>query len=344
MKALVKTAQGAGGMEVLSIARPVAGPGQVVVAPRAVGVCGSDIHTWRATASWEVAIPVVLGHEMAGEVVQVGEGVSGWAVGDRVVCETNGKLCGRCRQCRTGSPQHCVDLKVTGAHVDGFFAEFAVVDAGVLHAIPEGLGWKAAAMAEPIAVAFTGVIQQGHVELGEDVVVIGLGAVGVSAARLARLAGARAVILVGTDRDRQRGLALQSEGIGTFVEVGRDDVKSRVAETMSNGADLVVDAAGASAALRTALDVVATGGRIVKIGWGPQPLGYSLDTVVEKAVSILGSRGHSWLAWERVLDLLARDALNAESMIGGEFDLDDWEAAFSEMESGNSIKSLINFP
>ncbi|MFC6174723.1 zinc-dependent alcohol dehydrogenase [Subtercola frigoramans] len=323
---------------------PKPGRGQVLIAPRAVGVCGSDLHTWRGTVSWQLATPVILGHEMAGEIVDIGAECGPWRVGDRVVCETNGSVCGKCRMCRTGSPQHCPDLKVFGAHTDGFFAARCIASIETLHSIPTELDFVTASMTEPVAVAYAGVISRGHLELGEHVVVVGAGAIGIFAAQIARAAGAASVTLIGVDRDVPKAPLIASLGLGELVVSGRDNVVEAVkGQTRQLGADLVIDAAGVSAAMQTALDVVAVGGRIVKIGWGPNPFGYSLDPVVAKVVSIVGSRGHGWLDWERVLTLLSSRTIDVDSCISAKYEIGEWETAFRDMESGRNVKSVVLF-
>jgi L-iditol 2-dehydrogenase len=344
MQALVKGELGPGNTAVRTVAVPSPRAGEVQVAPRAVGVCGSDLHTWRGDISWALATPVILGHEMAGEIVAVGPDAAPWQIGDRVVCETNGSSCGHCRMCRTGRPEHCPDLAVFGAHTDGFFAERATVNINTLHRIPDGVSFETASMAEPLAVAYSGLITRGALQLGEHVVVIGAGAIGVFVAQLARAAGAASVTVIGTAKDIPRTRLLNSLGVGDLVVNGADNLPVEVnRRTGGAGVDLVVDAAGVSAAMRTALDVVGFGGRIVKIGWGPQPLQFSLDPVVEKVTSILGSRGHGWLDWERVLSLLAMGRIDADACVGGHYRIDQWQAAFEDMESGRNVKSVVVF-
>jgi alcohol dehydrogenase/L-iditol 2-dehydrogenase len=144
MKALVKYDLTDGAVEVRDVPDPVLSPGQVLVAARAVGVCGSDIHMWRNHQSWEVAVPVVLGHETAGELVAVADDVTGWAVGDRVVCETAASICGVCALCRTGRYNLCPAREGYGATRDGAFGELLVAEPRVLHRIPDNVSFEQA--------------------------------------------------------------------------------------------------------------------------------------------------------------------------------------------------------
>jgi alcohol dehydrogenase/L-iditol 2-dehydrogenase len=344
MKALVKYSTDGPGVEIREIAEPQLEAGTVLVATRAVGVCGSDVHLWRNAHSWEISLPVVMGHEIAGVIAAVGDGVMGWSVGDRVVCETAGRICGVCAYCRSGSYNMCPHRLGYGAKNDGFFTEHVVVEPRILHRIPDSVSFEVAAMTEPFAVAFNALVERGSVRPGDHVVVQGAGAIGALSVQIARLQGAATVTVLCTDNDGLRLDALRALGADTVLNVQRDDVAAHVAALGDGyGADVVVDATGVSAALRQGLEVVRPGGTIVKVGWGPQPLGFSLDLLVAKAVTLLGSFSHTWGTWERVLALFALGKLDSEVALGGTYGLEEWERAFHDMESGRNIKSVMVF-
>jgi alcohol dehydrogenase/L-iditol 2-dehydrogenase len=342
MRALVKYGEQNGDVEVRDITAPEVLPGTVIIRTVAVGVCGSDLHMWRNTHSWPTAIPVALGHEAAGTIEAIGEGVTGWSVGDRVVCETAASICGVCALCRTGRYNLCPWREGYGATRNGAFSELVLAEPRVLHRIPEGVSFEQAALTEPFAAAFNGLNERGHVNAGDLVVIQGVGAIGTLALQVAKLRGAGTVVVLGTDIDAHRLAKALEIGADHAVNISKTDPAELIASLGDGlGADLVVDATGVSVALKQALELVRPLGSIVKIGWGPQPLGISLDPLVAKAVTLYGSFSHTWTTWERVLALFAAGKLDPTSVIGGVYPLDDWESAFEDMEAGRNIKSVV---
>jgi len=342
MRALVKFGEVSGDVEVRDIPTPVVAPGTVLVRTIAVGVCGSDLHMWRNTHSWSTTIPVALGHESAGIIDAIGEDVTGWAVGDRVVCETAASICGVCALCRAGRYNLCPWREGYGATRDGAFSEFLIAEPRVLHRIPEGVSFEQAALTEPFAVAFNGLVERGHVNPGDLVVIQGVGAIGSLALQIAKLRGAGTIVVLGTDIDSHRLAMALEAGADYAINISSTNPAEVIASLGDGlGADLVVDATGVSVALRQALELVRPLGSIVKIGWGPQPLGVSLDPLVAKAVTLYGSFSHTWSTWERVLALFASGKLDPTAVIGGVYPLEDWEIAFEDMEAGRNIKSVV---
>ncbi len=345
MKALVKFGEADGDVEVREVPEPQLAPGTVLIAARAVGVCGSDIHMWRNKQSWETRLPVVLGHETAGVIAAVADDVEGWSVGDRVVCETAASICGTCALCRTGRYNLCPQRQGYGAIRDGAFGQLLQAEPRVLHRIPDNVTFEQAAMTEPFAVAYNALVERAPVNPGDVVVIQGIGAIGALSLQMAKLRGAGTTIVLGTPVDIQRLAKAKLLGADITVDITAEDpadVIRRVGDGL--GADLVVDATGVSAALKQSLELVRPLGSIVKIGWGPQPLGFSLDPLVAKAVTLYGSFSHTWTTWERVLELFSTGRLDTATVLGGVYELDDWEQAFEHMESGRNIKSVMVMP
>lgn len=345
MKALVKYGLNDGDVELRDVPEPELQPGTVLVAARAVGVCGSDIHMWRNGQSWDVALPVTLGHETAGVIAAVADDVIGWNVGDRVVCETAASICGVCALCRTGRYNLCPHRQGYGAVRDGAFGELLVAEPRVLHRIPDNVSFEQAAMTEPFAVAFNAVVERASVTPGDLVVIQGAGAIGALCLQIARLRGAGTTVVLGTPVDAHRLGVLRELGADYTVDITTDDAGELVRSLGDGfGADLVVDATGVSAALQQSLDLVRPFGSIAKVGWGPQPLNFSLDPLVAKAVTLYGSFSHTWTTWERVLTLFSTGALDTSKVLGGVYELADWKHAFEDMESGKNIKSVMVMP
>ena len=323
-------------VELRDIPRPVIGPEDVLLEVAAVGVCGSDLHQWTAEHSWPVNYPVVLGHEFAGVVAETGERVTRWKSGDRAVSETAAMIDPDSPMTRQGLYNLDPNRKGFGYGVDGAMTRYVRVPARCLHRVPNELSFEKAGLTEPCCVAYNSVVMNGHVKPGDRIVVLGPGPIGLLCAAMARLQGAE-VGVVGLERDRSR-LAVAAEfGCEPLVE-GVEDW-ARAVDGL--GADGVVDAVGISAALKLAMDLTRPNGWISKVGWGRAPLGFSLDPLVQKNITLHGSFSHNWPVWERVLRLLATGALDVGKIIGGVYPLKKWHDAFERMHSGEIVKAVL---
>lgn len=328
-------------VEMQERAVPTIGADDVLLRVRAVGVCGSDLHQWHATHSWPVSYPVVLGHEFAGEVERVGAAVRGFREGDRVVSETAAVVCGACACCRGGLYNLCPERKGFGYGVDGAMADRVRVPARCLHRVPDAVRWEDAALTEPACVAANAVLELSRVRPGDFVVVLGPGPIGLMAMQMAGLGSPAELWVVGTRRDGARLAAARALGATRTLTAEDEDVLAAARACGDRlGAHLVIDCAGVSAAVGLALEMVRPAGQITKIGWGREPLGVSLDPLVQKAVRLQGSYSHNWTTWERALGLLASGAISTEPL-RRVFPLEEWRAAFEAMDSLQVPKSVL---
>ena len=323
-------------VEVREVDRPVAGDDDVIIQVEAASVCGSDLHQWEGSNSWPVNYPVVLGHEFGGHVFALGKNVTAWKEGDRVVSETAAVVDMSSPMSRQGLYNLDPNRKGFGYGVNGAMTRYVKVPQRLLHKIPDNVSFDHASMTEPCSVAYSATIAPGHVRPGDRIVILGPGPIGVLSAAMARMAGAQ-VALVGLERDRTRLEVAKKYGCEVII----GDVKEWAMAVDGLGADGVVDAAGVSATLKIALDVVRPNGWISKVGWGPQPFNFSLDPLVQKNVRLEGSFSHNWPMWERVLRMLSTKQLDLTPVLGGTFPIEQWETAFTKMHSGEFIKSVI---
>lgn len=329
-------------VELREVTVPSIGEDEVLLAVAAAGVCGSDVHQYHNTQSWTVRVPVVLGHEFCGQVIQTGARVRQFKEGDRVVSETAASICGKCIYCRTGEYNLCPHRAGFGYGTNGAMAEFVRVPERCLHHIPDSLPFERAALTEPCCVAYTAVAAKSHIRPGDLVVVIGPGPIGLLCAEMARLAGAGTLVVSGTPRDTARLEAARSLGVNYIIDGEETHLVELVRELGDGlGADLVIDAAGASAALQQALEIVRPGGQITKVGWGPQPLGFSLDPLVQKAARLQGSFSHTFKNWEKVVSLLTANQINLEPIISRTASLEDWQQCFERMHTGEYVKAVL---
>lgn len=342
MEALVKYGRQDGNVEIRAIPEPTIGPDQVLLEVKAAGVCGSDLHMWREHQSWPIKLPLVLGHEFSGVVAAVGKNVTTFDVGDRVACETAAQVCGHCSYCLTGNYNLCPSRLGYGALADGAFTRFVAARPQILHRVPANVSYEHAALTEPICVAYNALVEKTTIKPGDLVVIQGPGPIGIMALQVARLRGAGIIIVLGTNTDQQRLEVAAELGAHHTLNIQQENPLRLLTDLGDGfGADLVVDCTGVSKALAQALELVRPNGRITKIGWGPQPLDFSLDPLVGKAVTLQGSFSHTYATWERVLGLLASGQINLDPVIGGVYELSDWERAFTRMEAGESVKSVL---
>ncbi len=342
MQALLKTAKGVGHLELREVPEPQPRPDQVLIEVKAAGICGTDIHVKHDEFPYWP--PVILGHEFAGEVVQVGSEVTGWQVGDRVVGEPHTLACGKCWLCRTGNIQICPEKRSPGWGIDGAFARYLAYPPHLLHRIPEGLSFVEAALAEPTANIVTDMLERGKVEPEDFVVVLGPGPIGLIAAMAARAEGARAVMVVGTDADEALRLkTARAVGVEHVVNLQREDPVARCLElTGGRGADLVVECSGAAPAIASTVDYVRKLGRICAIGLtGKKPVQLDWDKFQTKVCTITFNMSTFYTSWDRALSMLALGKVNARAIITHEFPLQEWEAAFEAVENLSALKAVL---
>lgn len=323
-------------VELREVPIPAIGRDDILLQVAAVGVCGSDLHMWSGDHGWKVNYPCVLGHEFAGHVAEVGSDVTGFQPGDRVVSETAAVIDPNNPMSRRGLYNLDPTRRGYGAAVDGAMTRFVRVPQRIVHRVPAGLALERAALTEPCAVAYNATVVNADIAPGDRIVVLGPGPIGILCAALARLRGAE-VAVVGLEKDRPRLRVAERYGCTSLL----GDAREWSQEVDGLGADGVIDATGVSPALQVALDLVRPAGWISKVGWGPQPCGFSLDALVQKNVRLQGSFSHNWPIWERILRLLATNQLDLTPVVGGLWKLEDWQTAFRTMHSGEIVKAVL---
>jgi len=342
MTAVVQYEMRKGAVELRDVPVPEPGENEVLLRVKGVGVCGSDVHQYHNTQSWTVGVPVVLGHEFCGEIAAVGRGVKGWKEGDRVTSETAAEIDLDCPLTRQGMYNLDPARQAFGCNRDGAMAQYVKVPPRTLHRIPKNVPFDVAAMTEPCCVAYQCTVVNTRIRPGDLVVVLGPGPIGLLCATLAKLSGAGRVVIVGMSRDKARMEIGLRAGATHAADLQTQDVGRLIAELGDGlGADVVIDSTGASASLRSALDWVRPAGHITKVGWGPQPMNFSMDPLVKKAVTLQGSFSHTWAVWERVLAMLGTGQLDPRPYLSRVAPLDEWKPSFDGMHSGDLIKAVL---
>ncbi|HZS88384.1 MAG TPA: zinc-binding dehydrogenase [Chloroflexota bacterium] len=338
MKAVVKTAPGDGNIEVREIDEPATPAGHVKIAVRAAGICGTDLHIYHDEyRSWP---PVVLGHEVAGEVAEVGDGVEGIAPGERVTTETYFSTCGVCRFCRTGRVNLCPRRRSIGSAVNGGFTSYLVVPARNVHRLPADVGFVAGALTEPLACVVHGALEQPKLTPGDVAVVAGPGTIGLLTMQAVKAAGA-GVIVLGTDADGHRLQLARELGADHVFNVQRDDYRAAIAELTGDGADIVYECSGAGPAAASLLELVRRGGQYAQIGLFGKPISWDLEQVCYKELTVTGSNASVPSAWKRALALLADGRVRTEPLVTSVRPLTEWREAFEAFERRDGLKTVL---
>jgi len=342
MIGLVNYAKEPHSVELREVPIPDIGEEDVLFKVLAAGICGSDLHQYTGNQSWKVNYPVVLGHEFSGVIAKLGSRVHGFKEGDRVVSETAAVLPPDSALIREGLYNLDPHRLGFGYGVNGAMTSFVKVPTRCLHPIPASLSFEKASLTEPCCVAYNAVCVNSRLRPGNTVAVIGPGPIGLLCATMAKLSGAGHLIVIGTAADAMRLQTATTIGADTVLGAHGEDVAEWARQFGDGlGLDLVIDAAGVSASLKLALEIVRPAGQITKVGWGPQPLDFSLDPLVQKAVTLQGSYSHNWPVWEKVISLLSSGKIDLDPILNRVSPLEDWRAAFDEMHSGVIVKGVL---
>jgi threonine 3-dehydrogenase len=339
MQAIVKERR-APGLTVTTVPKPAPGPGEVLIAVRHAGVCGTDLHIadWDPWAQGRIKPPIVIGHEFAGEIAALGEGVTGLRKGQLVTAEGH-IVCGHCNQCRTGNGHICKNTRIIGVDRDGAFAEYIVMPTTnvlTLSGIPTEVG----AIMDPMGNAFHTVLTA---EIpGSTVLVVGCGPIGCFAVGIARAAGATKVIA--SDVNPKRLALAEKMGAHITINAAKDDVvKTVVGETGGEGADVVCEMSGVPSALHQAFAAVRMGGRVQLLGIpkGDVPMDFA-NEIIFKGITIYGVIGRKmYETWHQMRRFLTGGQFDPRPVITHRFPLAKIDDALAAIRSGDAGKVIL---
>ncbi len=341
---------GSNQLEIKEVETPSPGPLDVLIRVEACAVCGSDVSL--IEKPWEAQPPYgsfIIGHEYAGTVAAVGETVDEFKVGDRVAVEAS-LGCGRCRNCRLGNYTACLNYgnmkkghRANGFTTNGGFAQYALNHINTVHKIPDSIEFNEASLITNLGCILYGYQTTGGYVVGDQVVVIGPGPLGLVSVGVAKALCAEKVFLIGT-RDSRLEMG-KTMGADRIVNVNKEDpVKVVREETNGIGADLVVESSGAAQGPQMAIDMSKRMGKILLVGFSEEPVSTNFGTLSKRNIHIYTNRGEGWANCSRAVSLLSQGRISLKPLATHSFPLAQIEEAFRTFTEriGGAIKVVVN--
>lgn len=340
MRALAKL-QPVVGLEMTEVDRPVVGHNDILIRIRKTAICGTDIHIWKWDdwAARTIPVPMHVGHEYVGEIVELGQEVAGFKIGDRVSGEGH-ITCGYCRNCRAGRRHLCRNTSGVGVNRPGAFADYLVIPAFNAFRIPDDVSDELAAIFDPFGNATHTALAFNLV--GEDVLITGAGPIGAMAAAIARHVGARNVVI--TDVNDYRLELAARMGASRTVNVMREDLADVMRELgMTEGFDVGLEMSGVPSAFTSMLEQMNHGGKIAMLGILPDGVGVDWSKVIFKGLEIKGIYGREMFeTWYKMVAML-QSGLDISPIITHHYPVADFREGFEAMLSGQSGKVILDW-
>ncbi len=339
MDAIVKPIAGEG-LELRQVPVPKPAAGEVLIKVHKTAICGSDVHIykWNSWAASHVKPPQVIGHEYVGEIAELGEGVDGLFVGQRVSGEGH-ITCGHCRNCHSGNIQWCKHHVGVGVDRDGAFAEYVCIPARNVIAIdPE--------LPEDVVSFFDAYGNATHTALmfrlvGEDVLITGAGPIGIIAAGICKFAGARRVVI--TDLNEYRLDLARKMGVDAAVNTAKEDLTEVMKNLkLAEGFDVGLEMSGNGRAFSQMVSVMRNGGKIAMLGLGNGPSQLDLNEIISKGLTLQGVSGRKMDNWHQ-MSYMVQGGLDLEPVITHRYHYTDFQKGFDAMMSGNSGKVVLDW-
>ncbi len=326
-------------LKVVDMAEPqIKSATDVKVKVKAVGICGTDLHIYKEGRA-DVAFPRIMGHELSGEVVEIGADVKGLKVGDRVVLDPV-FACGTCPTCQKGYQNVCSNVKCYGVQMDGGFAEYIVENEKHFYAFPSSISFEQAALAEPYSIGVN-ILDRAMATEKDNIIVIGSGTIGLAILQVAKGIGARVFVADVVDTKLNKAKEL---GADETCNSKTEDLAAKAEAFAPGGFDVVIDAVGVTALFQQSIEYAAPRARVMSIGFTAEPAQISPIVVTKKELSIIGSRMNNF-KFPKTMEMLLAGKLNADDMVSKKYAIDDIQKAFEDTLSDgeNTVKTLIVF-
>lgn len=341
MKAAIKKAQVFNGMNLEDVEIPEIKNDLVKIKVKFTGICGTDIHTYKGEYA-NAKLPLVLGHEFSGEVVEVGSNVTKVKVGDRVTSETTFTTCGECIYCHSKDYNLCSHRKGIGTQANGSMAEYVVCREESVHILPDNVSFEAGALTEPVACVVHAALEKTSIDANDVVLVLGPGPIGILLAQVVRAQGAK-VIMTGITQDTDRLKFAKEIGVDITIDTMKEDLKILLEhETNGYGPDKIFDCTGVVSAVNQALPLIKKKGTFIQVGiFKDHVTPIDTNAIIQREVEYIGCRSQKPSSWPLALDLLSNGDIDADKMITSKYKLEDFQDAFLAVMDGKDMKVLI---
>lgn len=330
------------GVEIVEVPEPTPGPGEVKIRLEAASVCGTDLHIWKwdAWSAGRIQPPRIIGHEFCGTVVERGEGVEGLEIGQFVASESHA-VCGRCRQCRSGRAEVCVNTRILGVDVDGGFRPFATLPASCAMPTDRAVPPHLAAFQDALGNAVH-TVADGPVE-GQNVLITGMGPIGLFAATVAKAMGAARVFA--TEISPYRTDLAHQVGVDRVLDPTKEDAAAELARAFPGGVDATLEMSGHPASLALAIEATRPGGRLSCLGvYGDARQTIDMNAVIFKGLRVQGIVGRRLPeTWSLMRDLFASGRLNLDPVVTHRMHYTEFDRAMRLMAAGKAGKVVFGF-
>lgn len=326
-------------LKYMDMPKPAPGPGEVLIKIAACGVCHTDLHYIEHGVPTFKEPPIILGHEPSGTVAEIGEGVSDWNIGDKVLIPAV-VSCGKCKFCRIGRENICESMVMFGNHVQGAYAEYMVAPAKDIFRLPDSMPIEeSSVIADAISTPFHAVKNRGNVRPGDIVAVFGCGGVGINTVQIAAAAGA---LVIAIDVSEKKLSWAKDFGATYCVNAATEQkVPKTIRKISGGGVDVAFEAIGRPETIETAFESVRNGGRLVVIGYTDKPVSLSAAKIMFREVEVVGSLGCRPVDYPSLIQLCALGKVKVKELVTHRFPLKDIDKAFEVMKGGESLRSIV---
>lgn len=317
---------------------PTIGPEEVLVRVIACGVCHTDLHYIDHGVATFKKPPIILGHECSGIVDKVGDSVSQWKRGDRVLLPAV-VSCGSCRMCRLGRENICERMIMFGNHVDGAYAEFVAAPAKDLFRLPDEIPLaEGSIIADALSTPFHAVKNRAQVRPGDKVVVFGCGGVGINVVQVAVASGASVIAVDISDKKLATAKQL---GASQTINAQSSDVRKEIKRFFDGGADIALEAIGNPSTIEQAVDVVRPGGRVCIVGYSDHPASLNAARLMFRELDLVGSLGCRPVDYPAIIRMVAGGILKLDPVVTNRFPLEGINDALDVLRSGEGFRTII---
>lgn len=317
---------------------PSIGPEDVLVRVVACGVCHTDLHYIDHGVATFMKPPIILGHECSGIIDKVGDSVSQWKRGDRVLLPAV-VSCGSCRMCRLGRENICERMIMFGNHVDGAYAEFVAAPAKDLFRLPDEIPLaEGSIIADALSTPFHAVKNRAQVRPGDKVVVFGCGGVGINVVQVAAASGAS---VIAVDISDQKLTIAKQLGAWQTINPQTSDLRKEIKRFFDGGADVALEAIGNPSTIEQAVDAVRPGGRVCIVGYSDRPASLNAARLMFRELDLVGSLGCRPVDYPAIIRMVARGTLKLDPVVTNRFPLEGINEALDVLRSGNGFRTII---